>query len=429
MYRRRGLYTMVAIFTLAYFASVTIFWKFLLRIANTQSWPNQVALTAIFVLYLLLASFLWTRLSSRFAAVPDLTAFILIVFTVFYTAVAWIGWFIVNSPERRFDLVPIAAVGLYLWLLIVIRRWLDIKLENIQGGAVGVVQRHEVFHRLEKPGPIWIIGRMERIAYTINTGHRNLSFETDILRMGDLAYKYSIDVHYRLTPQTIPEPDDNKIKRLLADQRETTQTTIYDILRHATARRAVEQERTRRMDWFGALLLVIPGVQACGNLMQEVEAKTMNALTPKGIGLDDGQGIVIMKFHIPTDLKRELTPTRIRQLLKQRNPTGNDATVAQVLAWTEKAESLQLRLFTGGVHTTRPEVTPEKQSPPDTPPQQSAPQYSLSERDLGIMKRLPCDDAGVRQSSPSPRAPVDSIQTLSYPLSRQDLNVMKNLPC
>jgi hypothetical protein len=443
MYRSRGLYAIVAVLTAAYFTLFSIFWEILRGASKAQSWPDQVVFAAIIILYFLLAFRLWPWLSSRFSSMRDLAVLIMAGFTFAYIILAAIGWAIVHikatgvNPTRRFDLIPISAAVLYVWLFIVIKRSLDIRQETIPSGIVAGIQRHKVFHRLAEPGLIWIIGRIERILYRIKTGHRRLPLDTDILRMGDLVYKYSLDIHYRLTPGTIPHLDDEKINRLLADQRDLTRTTVHDTLRYTTAQYAARQKHSYRMDWFDTLVLVIPGTPACDSLMQEVSTTVMNILTPEGISLDRTHGIVIARFHIPGDVKQRLTPDQIRQFLRQRNPTVDDTTIAHVITWVEKAKPLPIRLFTGKAHTRKSEPPSEKPPTPDTTTQEPSspdaasqrPPYSLSKRDLSVIKTISHDVVETVSPPVSRDHAKNSAQPPSYTLSKRDLSIMKKLPC
>lgn len=428
MHRPRRFWLMAAVLTVIYIAIVMGIW-YLPRAIPTDHFPaTEIPAAAVLIIYLLLTRHIWGWLRRHLERVPDLPIFLMVLFTVFYLAAVFIFWILPGSPQekitRRFLLIPLLAVFLFIWLIANISDWQNIRRESVKGREVAVVQRNNIFHALADPGTIWLFNR-HRIAYTINTALQTKRIMTEILRMHDLAYKYTLDIRYRLSPQILDQVNGDSLQSLSpaysSDRRIHKREIIQKAFHHATAHYQAQQSHAPHKTPFDALLLVIPGMPASDDILKNVAAEVADELKKLGIELDS---IIIQEFHISRELKEELNQAYIRQLLRERDLEQNETLTARVLEWVGKAGELQVSQAQRGGRREE-SLASSEQSTGDAEKSSIDPDYALIARDLSIMKIVP--DMPDAPESDSTQAMPGSPNPPRYFLSPHDLNIMQTI--
>ena len=351
--------------------------------------PHAVPTFALLILGALLTIYLWQWLRNHMNSSSDLPAFLIVMFAgVFVVGIA-IAYG--NDSEKWLYALPLTTAVICFSLLDLTRKRLEIKSHTVKGGTVAVIQRNGAFDRLEDPGRIFLTGNNEEVAYTLSTVDQARTIKTSVLHMGALTYGYVLRVHYRLTPRSLVDPDDNKLQHLnsIADVRETIQEAVQEAIERAEQTYDVGAPETYRNDWFGSLLRIRPYTPMRRTFLQAANQEIAQSLSPKGIEWDSQRELTVSALRLPMDLIAALTPSEYDRLLKLHNTSMDSASRNKLYTWIVQADPLDIP-FSIDTATPPPHRIVDPPEPPvRTRPLVKLPKPSLSPEDLSIMKTIP----------------------------------------
>ncbi len=436
MSQRHRFRLLVAVLTLIYAIVIWGIWNSP-RAGYGGAVPFQgIALAFLVALYVLLVLHLRSWLAARPDDTADMAIFIMVTFSIFFLLLASAFWLLSaagvddnRAAIRRFRIVPIVAVMLYYRLFMAVRSRRYVRTYDVPTGQTAVIQRNNVVHRLATAGTSWLFGA-DRVAYMIDIKPQQMTVQTDILRMNELAYKYTLRVRYRFSPPNHSPLDDDRLRRLsqtyAADRRTDVRTIVHNAVHQTMAQFQAERKDVGSIDQFDALLIVIPGMPESDRLLQKIEGVVAVRLAGMDVELNKSGGVTIENFSMPRGLQEELTQARIHALFQARVPTTDAAAVAQLLEWVGKAEPLAIRYtprsMVTGLSSTDPGEPDPAQAGASTPfPDLN---YTLTARDLSVMRVVP--------QATTTRTPVqdgshEAPSQEGYSLSPRDLSVMRRL--